>query len=200
MAAPVSTPSFNPNRALSVGKPAPAPAKPAAPQAAAQPTDSVQLAGQQSRLQEQEQVASDMLHQLGTDAKIAGIMAVPVMGQQAMAIAMAASARAMSRYETEVPQQDFNTLYNQEMGTARQQILALPSEYGQTISNAATAAGNGIVYGAKATGHGIMAGLTAVGDFFEDIGEGAVHGVGWVLKGVGGGIASLGKALDPSNG
>ncbi|HEY9721534.1 MAG TPA: hypothetical protein V6D47_05945 [Oscillatoriaceae cyanobacterium] len=199
MAASLSSPSFNPNRAL-VAKSAPAPApKPAAPQAAPQATDSVDLSNQQSRLQEQEQMASDMLHQLGTDAKIAGIMAVPVMGQQAMAIAMSASARAMSRYETEVPQQDFNTLYNQEMTKAHAQILALPGEYGQTISNGATAVGNGIVYGAKATGNAFVTGAEAVGNFFKDIALGTVHGIGWVLKGIGGGIEGAGKALDPSN-
>jgi hypothetical protein len=189
-------PAFIPNRAL-VGKPTPVVVTPA-PQPAV------------SRLDEQKQAAQDMLGRLASDTRLAAIMLNPVFAPQANAIAWRATGRAIARYETEVPQRDFNALMAEEQGKARKEIEALPKRYadaiqtgaqvtGDAIVTGAVATGNAVAAGAKATGNAVVTGAKAVGNGLLMGGAalfgGLLMGGKYVLKGVGSGLSGLGNLL-----
>lgn len=148
---------------------------------------------QQSRIEQQRQIAYQMIEQLGQDAKLAAIMLNPVFAPHANAIAMRATTRAIYRYETEVPQKDFSALLAEEQKAARKEISELPRKYGQAVNAAGEAVVDGArktgeyaVEGAKTVGMGIFAGLAAIGYGFMEAGQ-------FLLRGLGKGLTGLGK-------
>lgn len=181
MSISTTKPAFIPNRALVV-KPAPITVKPAPQQ-------------ESSRLDEQKQAAQAMLSQLGSDARLAAIMLNPVFAPQANAIAWAATGRAISRYETEVPRKDFNVLMAEEQGKARTQIMALPQRYADAIQTGAQATGDAIVTGAKVTGTAVAAGAVATGNAVATGAKAVGNGVVTAGAAVFGGLLFAGKSL-----
>lgn len=203
----VSSTKIDPSRSLVSNKPAPAAnSAPAASSAPALAKDSGGPQGE-SRLQQQQRYMSNMWSQLGQDAHLAAIMFNPLFMVQSQAIADAAVAEAVRRYETEVPQQDFNVLYNQEMAKARTAILGLPdlyAKYGQQALNATGAAlldaydttSQAVATAAEYTGKAAKTGFMAVVGFFAMAGEGILHGIGHVLHGIGSLFTGAGGALE----
>lgn len=157
---------------------------------------------QTSRIDQQRQIAYQMIEQMGKDAKLAAIMLNPVFAPHANAIAMRATARAIYRYETEVPQKDFNTLMAQEQTAARKEISELPRKYGQAVGAAGEAVVDGArktgeyaVEGAKTVGMGIFAGLAAIGYGLMEAGQFLVRGLGKGLSGLGSFYSTAGDKL-----
>jgi hypothetical protein len=143
---------------------------------------------EEPRIAEQKRIAQAMLSQLGQDAKIATIMLNPVFLPHAQAIAWQATARAISRYENEVPRKDFDALMNEEQGKARQAILDLPRRYGQAISEAVDTTGDAISDAAEATGNAIVDGANAVADGAQTVGNAVVDGTKTAGRYVGEGL------------
>lgn len=147
---------------------------------------------QMSRIEQQRLMAYQMIEQLGKDAKLAAIMLNPVFAPHANAIAMRATARAIYRYETEVPQKDFGALMAEERANARKEIAGLPRAYGQAVVAAGDAVADGAkktgeyaVAGAKTVGTGILAGIAAVGMGLMEAGQFLLRGLGKGLSGLG---------------
>lgn len=82
-----------------------------------------------SRLEEQKNAAQGLLNRLMENTKVAAIALNPLFAGPALAISAQANYRAVQRYETEVPQKDFNVIMAEESAKATQQILALPKTY-----------------------------------------------------------------------
>lgn len=180
MSISTTKPAFIPNRALVV-KPTPS-VQPAPPQEA-------------SRLDEQKQAAQDMLGRLASDTRLAAIMLNPVFAPQANAIAWAATGRAISRYETEVPRKDFNVLMAEEQNKARKEIMTLPKRYADAIQTGAQATGDAIVTGAKVTGNAVAAGAVATGNAVATGAKAVGNGVVMAGAAVFGGLLFAGKSL-----
>ena len=180
----ISTTAFDPRRTM-VAKPSPA-VKPAPEK-------------ESSRLDEQKQAAQAMLGRLAADTRLAAIMLNPVFAPHANAIAWQATGRAIARYETEVPQKDFNVLMAEEQGKARAEIMGLPKRYATAAGTAVQATGEAIETGARATGNAIVTGAKAVGQGAVMAGAAVVGGLLMggkaVLKGLGAGLSGLGKFL-----
>lgn len=150
---------------------------------------------QEPRLAEQRRAAYQMLEQLKTETRLAGIMLNPIFAPHANTIAMRATARAFVRYETEVPRKDFETLLNEEQAKARKEILGLPQKYYAATAEAAEATGTAIVTGAKATGNAIATGAAALLGGLVAVGTGLLRGLGSVFSFLGKGYQGLGSTL-----
>lgn len=181
-------------------------AKPAAASVAASSTPSMAADHQTSRFQDQQRYAANMWKSMGNDARLAAVMFNPIFMVQSQAITSAAVAEAVRRYETEVPQQDFSVLYAQEMGKARQAILAMPGNYAKygeaaleatgdallgAYNTTADAVGTAATATANAVSNAATATATAVNDAAVTTGRAARTGALTVL----GAFALAGKAF-----
>jgi peptidoglycan hydrolase-like protein with peptidoglycan-binding domain len=135
-----------------------------------------------SRLEDQKKAAQGLLNQLMQNAKVAAIAVNPLFAGPALAISAQANYRAIQRYETEVPQKDFNVIMAEESAKATQQILALPKTYaeygmkglqaiesaGETALGLAVAAGYSIYdYGSQAVNTALDVGSKAANTAWE---------------------------------
>lgn len=133
--------------------------------AAAAATGKPAAPAQKTRIEEQQQAASNLLHTLAENAKVAGIIALPIFTPVALAICAQADANTIRRYETEVPQKAYGVIAAEEQAKATKAILDLPGKYAQSgldginyvkhaalsgagiVSSAAVAGWNGAVDG-----------------------------------------------------
>lgn len=129
-----------------------------------------------SRLEEQQQAAQDMLDDLAQDAKVAAIVLNPIFAPAAIAISTKANARAVVRYETEVPQKDLSVLMAEESAKARAEILNLPktyAEYGQKAVDAVVETSTDAALAAYEWG---ASALTSVAETGAEVGQAAWEG------------------------
>jgi hypothetical protein len=118
----------------------------------------------ESRLDQQQRYFRNMWSQLGQDARLASIMINPLFAIHAQAIAHAATVEAIRRYETEVPQKDFNVLYAEESAKARTAILHLPQLYAEKGEAALEATGNALLTAYGATADAVSAAYDVTAD------------------------------------
>jgi hypothetical protein len=118
----------------------------------------------ESRLEQQQRYFGNMWTQLGQDARLASIMFNPLFAIHAQAIAQAATVEAFRRYETEVPQKDFNVLYAEESAKARVAILNLPHLYAEKGEAALQATGQALLTAYGATADAVSAAYDATTD------------------------------------
>lgn len=200
----VSTSVVDPRRPIAT-RPAPAPQAPA-PAPVLAPDAYVPAPAEEPRIVAQKRAVQQMLDRLGQDARLAAIMLNPVFLPHAQAIAHRATARAIVRYETEVPQRDFEGLLREEQAAARTQILALPRRYyesgaealetaGTFVTTAAEETGNALVEGAKIAKDVVVGGALAVaGGIWTGV-KAVVHGLGAAFSWLGGGLQGAGGKL-----
>lgn len=158
----------------------------------------------ESRLEQQQRYFSNMWTQLGQDARLAAIMINPLFMVHAQAIANAAVARAIRRYELEVPQKDFSVLYAEENAKARQAILNLPDLYAAKGEEALNATGAALLDAYDTTSAAVITAAETTGNFFVRAGQvivggiaavvlGGIHGIGKLFSAVGGAMEGVGE-------
>lgn len=185
--------------------PVPVPATPAwrpdayRPVAPAAPAEEPRIVAQRRALQA-------MMDRLGQDARLAAIMLNPIFLPHAQGIAHRATARALVRYETELPRKDLDVLLREEQLAARAQIMQLPQRYYETGAQALETAsdfmvttaeetGNALVQGAKIAKDVVVGGAVAIaGGIWTGL-KACLHGVGAALTWVGGALQSGGGSL-----
>lgn len=109
-----------------------------------------------SRLDEQKEAAQQMLSQLVTNAKVAGITAIPIFTPAALAICLKYSAQAIDKIENGKPQPDPAKVWAEANAAATKEILNLPNTYAQAgmagleaIQNGAFAVAGAVADGAS---------------------------------------------------
>ena len=170
-------------------------------------------AAPQTRLEEQQEAAKSFLSALAEDGKLAAIILNPIFAPAALAIATKANARAVVRYETEVPQKEFSVIYAEEQAKARKEIAGLPkayAEFGQQAVDAVVETSTAAALKAYEWGAGA---LTTVAETGADVAESAWEGtktgakvwwniqtapiraLGWLGEKVGQGFSWFGNLL-----
>jgi len=147
-----------------------------------------------SRYEQQKASAGGLMSQLAENAKIAAITTNPIFMPAALAICAKAQARAIDRYENEVPQKDYSVIMGEESAKANKAILALPGVYAQAgadglhaVENAALTVagvvGNAASTAWNATTSAVSSAYDATADFAsraattaQDLGGRAVDG------------------------
>ena len=133
-------------------------------------------AAPQTRLEEQQEAAKGLLSSLAQDARLAAIILNPIFAPAALAIATKANARAVVRYETEVPQREFGVIMAEESAKARKEISGLPKAYadfGAAALNTVVESSTAAALAAYEWGAGA---LTSVAETGADIAESAWEG------------------------
>lgn len=201
----VSAPAIDPRRALASvpAAPAPAPAQPSWQADGYQPAP-VSPAVEEPRIVAQRRAMQRMFDRLAADARLAAIMLNPIFLPHAQAIAHRATARALVRYETELPRKDLDVLMREEQSAARAQIMELPRRYYETGAEALETAGEFVVTTAEETGNAVVQGAKIAKDVVVG-GALAVAGGLWLglttcLHGLGSAIAWLGQGLASAGG
>lgn len=133
-------------------------------------------AAPKTRLEEQQEAAKDLLAGLADDAKLGLIIANPLFAPAALAIASKAQARAIVRYETEVPQKDLSVLVAEEGAKARKEIAGLPKAYAEFGAAALGAVVESSTQAALAAYEWGASALTSVAETGSEIAETAWEG------------------------
>ena len=157
----------------------------------AQPIDRYQPA-ERPRIEEQQQLVEQTFRSLAEDARLAAIMFNPIFMPHAQVIASQATARALYRYETEVPRKDLATLMGEERAAARAAILDLPRRYYETGAEALSTAGDYAVQAAEATGNAVVTAARTTG---EAVVGGTLAVVGGLWAGLKAGLRGLGSVF-----
>lgn len=184
----VSASVIDPRRPLATVPAAPAP-MPAAPGWA---QDGYRPAVEEPRIAAQRRAMQAMFERLSQDARLTAIMLNPIFLPHAQAIAHRATARAIYRYETELPRKDLDVLMRAEQAAARAQILDLPRRYYESGAEALETAGDFMVTTAEETGHAIAQGAQVAKDVVVG---GAVAVVGGLWAGLKAGLRGIGQAF-----
>lgn len=167
----------------------------------------------QTRLEEQQEAAKNLLSSLAEDAKLSAIILNPIFAPAAFAIAAKANARAVVRYETEVPQKDFSVLLGEEQAKARKEIAGLPQAYADfgeaaldaVVEKSTAAALKAYEWGASALTSVAETGAEVANTAWEGTKEGAkvywniqtapIRALGWLGEKIGQGFSWFGNIL-----